>query len=454
VGDRVLRRERHVGKLRCQSDAVRARFIFAATVDLSLARADRDPPGSFFIDRIRDIDTIDTTAGATLRSLDEQLARELLTIERAGLGREMHLVERSESAELRLDGRCVVDFSSNDYLGLAGDPRVARAAVEMLASNSAGAAAARLISGTHPVHVELEREIAAFKNSEAALLFTSGYAANTGAIPALVGRRDVIYADQLNHASLIDGARLSRAEVRVFPHLDIASLRSMLESDAGKFRRRLIVVDGVFSMDGDIFPLADLVPLAREFDAWTYVDDAHATGALGHTGRGSADHCGVQGEIDIVMGTLGKALGTVGAFICGSNVVVQYLMNRARSFVFTTASPPALAAAALQAIRIAASEPWRREKLIGNARRLRAGLHDIGVSAGGEPDGYIVPIMLGGAERTTAVGRALCDAGYLVGAVRPPTVPMGQSRLRITVSAAHSAEQIDGLTRAMDVALA
>ena len=356
--------------------------------------------------------------------------------------------------ELLLDGRRVVDFSSNDYLGLAGDPRVGRAAAEMLESSSTGAGAARLISGTHPIHVELEREIAAFKGAAAALLFASGYAANTGAIPALAGRRDVIYADQLNHASLIDGARLSRAEIRVFPHLDLASLRSMLLSDSGKFRRRMIVVDGVFSMDGDIFPLADLVPLAREFDAWTYVDDAHATGVLGASGRGSAEYCGVDGEIDVVMGTLGKALGTVGAFICGSDVLVEYLMNRARAFVFTTASPPAFAAATLEALRIAQSEPWRRERLVTNACHLRARLSKIGLTSGGEADGFIVPILLGGADRTAAVGRALCDAGYLVGAVRPPTVPMGQSRLRITVSAGHDTRHIDGLVAAIGAVLA
>lgn len=365
----------------------------------------------------------------------------------------MRAVERPAGMELLIDGRPVVDFSSNDYLGLAGDARIARAATEMLQASSTGAAAARLISGTHPVHVQLERTIAEFKGAPAALLFASGYAANTGTIPALVGRRDVIYADQLNHASLIDGARLSRAEIRVFPHLDIASLRTMLESDTGKFRRRLIVVDGVFSMDGDIFPLAELVPLAREFDAWTYVDDAHATGILGPCGRGSAEHCGVEGEIDVSMGTLGKAVGTIGAYIAGSSVLIEYLMNRARAFIFTTAAPPALAAGTLEALRIIGAEPERRTQLVENARYLRSRLRDIGVAPAGISDGYIVPIVLGASKRTSEVGRALCDAGFLVGAVRPPTVPMGQSRLRITVSAAHRPCHIDGLVDAMATVL-
>jgi 8-amino-7-oxononanoate synthase len=365
----------------------------------------------------------------------------------------MRTVERRSGVELLVDGKRVVDFSSNDYLGLAGDPRIGCAAARMLESGSTGAGAARLISGTHPIHVELERELAAFKGTEAALLFASGYAANTGAIPALVGRRDVIYADELNHASLIDGARLSRAEIRVFPHRDIASLRSMLRTDAGKFRRSMIVVDGVFSMDGDIFPLADLVPLAREFNSWTYVDDAHATGVLGARGRGSAEYCGVDGQIDVVMGTLGKALGTVGAFVCGSEVLVEYLLNRARAFVFTTASPPAFAAAAIEALRIAQAEPWRRERLLAIARRLRNALGHSGPMADGGPHHHIVPILLGGAERTSMVGRALYDAGYLVGAVRPPTVPMGQSRLRITVSALHESHHVDGLVAAIRAVL-
>lgn len=383
-------------------------------------------------------------------SLDDALTRELETLSRAGLRRSMRSVERGEGAMINLDGRPVVDFSSNDYLGIANDPRVARAASDLLLqSNSTGSAAARLISGTHPVHLALERELARFKNAEAALLFASGYAANTGTIPAIVGRRDVIYADELNHASLIDATRLSRAEVRVFPHGDIAALRAMLQDDVGKFRRRLVVVDGVFSMDGDLFPLNELAPLAREFGAWTFVDDAHATGLLGAHGRGSAEHFGVEGEIDIVMGTLGKALGTAGAFVSGSATLIEYLMNRARAFIFTTAAPAAVAAATREALHIVQQEPWRRDRLAENTCRLRSGLRDMGHSAGGDPAGYIIPVMIGGAEQTSATGKALCAAGFLVGAVRPPTVPMGKSRLRITASAAHTPEQISGLLAAL-----
>lgn len=387
-----------------------------------------------------------STASATL---DEALAAELDTLERAGLRRTLRTVEHRRGAEIVLDGRPAVDFSSNDYLGLAGDERLASAATGMLQRNGTGAAAARLISGNHPVHAALEFELARFKRTEAALLFASGYAANIGAIPALVGRRDVIYADALNHASLIDAARLARAELRVFPHLHLASLERMLADDTERFRRRLIVVDGMFSMDGDLFPLDELLPLAREHGAWTYVDDAHATGVLGATGRGSAEHFGVEGQISVTMGTLGKALGTSGAFIAGSSTLVEYLLNRARAFVFTTGSPPALAAAALEALAIVQREPWRRDALRDNARRLRRGLAAMGRPADGDASGYVVPVLLGGAEETMRVGRALRQRGFLVGAVRPPTVPMGTSRLRITLSAAHDASQIDALLDAL-----
>lgn len=350
---------------------------------------------------------------------------------------------------MRVGGRPAVDFSSNDYLGLAVDPRLAEAAAVALRQAGTGAAAAPLISGHHPLHDELERALAACKGAEAALLFTSGWAANLGAIPALAGRGDAVYSDALNHASLIDGCRLSRAEPRIFPHADLDALEALLAADAGRFRRRLIVVDAVFSMDGDLFPLAALVRIARRYGAWTYVDDAHGTGVLGAEGRGAAERWGVEGEVDVVMGTLGKALGTAGAFVAGPAVLRDLLLNRARSFVFSTASPPALAAAALEALRIAHAEPWRRERLRANALRLREGLEQLGHPPPGEPDGHIVPVVIGPADATVRAGDQLRERGWLVGAVRPPTVPAGTSRLRITLSAAHTDEQVDGLLAAL-----
>lgn len=386
-------------------------------------------------------------------SIERALLRDLDTLSRAGLRRALRTAANRRGASIELDGKPVIDFSSNDYLGLAGDLRIAKAAIRFLEQDSTGAAAARLISGNYAVHAELEAALAKFKNTQAALLFGSGYSANLGTIPALVGKRDVIYSDELNHASLLDATKLSRAEVRVFPHSDLDALRKLLTDDTGKFRRRLIVVDGVFSMDGDLFPLDRLVPLAREFDAWTYVDDAHGTAVIGANGRGSVEHFGVEGEIDVIMGTLGKALGTSGAFIAGSATLIEYLLHRARAFVFTTSSPPALAAATLESIRIVQEEPWRREQLWQNARYLRSRLAAIGNPAPGDAGSYVVPVIIGSVQKTMEVGQVLRDAGYHVGAVRPPTVPMGTSRLRITVSAAHTKEQIDGLVAALQSAL-
>jgi len=380
------------------------------------------------------------------QSMESALAADLRDLAAAGLRRELRPVASRSGAEVMLgDGRRAIDFSSNDYLGLADDPRVAEAACAALHAHGTGAGAARLISGDHALHGELERELAALKGCQAALLFSTGYAANVGAIPALVGRGDAVYADALNHASLIDGCRLSRAEIRVFPHRDTDALAAMLREDAGRFRRRMVVVDAVFSMDGDLFPLDVLVDLAGEHGAWTYVDDAHGTGVLGATGRGSAEHWGVEGRLDVVMGTLGKALGTAGAFIAGSATLREYLLNRARSFVFSTAPPPALSAATLAALRIARDEPWRRERLRTHARALRTALASAGIETGGEPDGHIVPILTGSAEATVRAGDALRGLGFLVGAVRPPTVPAGTSRLRVTLSAAHTDAHVHGL---------
>jgi 8-amino-7-oxononanoate synthase len=394
------------------------------------------------------------TSDVPQSSMLAELTRDLETLRRAGLYRTLRHASRRQGVTMVLDHRPTIDFGSNDYLGLAGDPRLASIIEEFLVHEATGAAAARLISGNHPVHTQLEAELAAFKRTEAALLFSSGYMANVGAIPALVGKRDVVYADELNHASLIDAVRMSRAESRVFPHNDVTALRHMLQADAGKFRRRLIVVDGMFSMDGEVFPLDALVPVAREFDAWTYVDDAHGTAVLGAEGRGALEYRGVEGQIDVVMGTLGKALGTAGAFVAGSSTLIEFLRHRARSFVFTTGSPPALAAAAREALRIARDEPWRREALHANARRLRAGLRALGHPGEGSEDSYIVPVRIGPTDKTVRIGELLRDAGYLVGAVRPPTVPMGTSRLRITVSAAHTVEHIDGLLAKLGPAFA
>jgi 8-amino-7-oxononanoate synthase len=383
-----------------------------------------------------------------LSSLDLELQQSLDALESQGLLRSLRRVDRRSGAIIHIGSRSYVDFASNDYLGLASDDRIAAAAANALSANGVGSPASRLISGNYALHDELERRIASFKGTEASLLFTSGYAANLGAIPALIKKGDVVYTDTLNHASLIDGCRLSRAEVRIFPHRDIAALRRMLAADTG-FRRRMIVVDSVFSMDGDLFPLDELAEVAEESGAWTYVDDAHATGVLGEHGTGSVEHFGVEGRIDAVMGTLGKAFGTSGAFIAGSKTLVEFLLNRARSFIFTTASPPAIAAATIEAIRIAQDEPWRRDKLRANAERLRSALSEFlrehCFESTSSP--HILPVIVGSSARVVQLGAELQNRGFIVGVVRPPTVPPGTSRLRISSSAAHTEEQVDALAR-------
>lgn len=382
---------------------------------------------------------------AVMRPMSDVLDEELQALQAAGLRRTLRAVQQRHAGTVLINGERVADFASNDYLGLASDPRVARAAMAVLQAEGTGAGAARLISGNHPIHDSLERALARFKGCEHALLFPSGYMVNIGVIPALVGGGDVIYSDELNHASLIDGCRLSKAVLRVFPHRDLDELGAMLEADRGKYRRALIVVEGVFSMDGDVFPLDGLVDLAQQFGAWTYVDDAHGTGVLGESGAGAIEQYGVTGKIDVVVGTLGKSLGTSGAWVAGTQTLIEFLTSRARSFVFTTGTPPALAAAALEAVRLAQVEPWRREAVRERARHLRARLIAVGRDVQGAADGHIIPIVIGDPARTMAVVADLRRRGFLVGGVRPPTVPAGTSRLRVSVSAVHPVELVDTL---------
>ncbi len=387
----------------------------------------------------------ETSEISSARQMQHVLQEELQTLQDAGLRRVLRKVHQRRAGTVLIDGKRVADFASNDYLGLASDHRVARAAMAALQAEGTGAAAARLISGHHPIHDALERELARFKQVESTLLFPSGYMANLGALQALVGEGDVVYSDELNHASLIDGCRLSRADVRVFPHKDLDALGAMIDADRARYKRAIIAVEGVYSMDGDLFPLDGLVHLAQKFDAWTYVDDAHGTGIMGPEGRGTVAHFGVEGKIDVIVGTLGKALGTAGAYVAGSRVLIDLLVSKARSFIFTTGAPPALAAATLEALRIAEAEPWRRTAVHDRAKQLRDKLEAAGRDAGGARDGHIIPVKVGDPRRTMLVVAELRKRGFLVGGVRPPTVPAGTSRLRLSVSALHPEALTDSL---------
>lgn len=373
--------------------------------------------------------------------LARDLEAELASLELAGLRRSIPVSSAHGGASAVAGGRRFVNGSSNDYLGLAAHAEVVRAAIVSLETRGHGAGAARLLGGTFPEHEALERDLAAFKGTEAALLFSTGYHANVGTIAALVGPEDAVYSDAWNHASLIDGCRLSRASVFVYPHRDADALGRVL-ADGARFRRRLVVTDGVFGMDGDAAPLDEIAALARLHDAIVMVDEAHATGVRGPRGRGLAAEVGVTPEI--AMGTLGKALGSFGAFVCGTRALCDYLANRARTFVFTTALPPSVAAAARAALAIASSDEGERlrARLRANAARLAAGLRALGL-ADPAPGAHIFPIIMGDATRALAASAALEARGVLAPAVRPPTVPDGTSRLRFAASAAHALEDID-----------
>jgi glycine C-acetyltransferase/8-amino-7-oxononanoate synthase len=362
------------------------------------------------------------------------IADRLEELREGGLHRRLRLVGGPQGPRVLLDGRPVLLLCSNNYLGLADHPRVRRAAAEAAMRWGAGAGASRLISGNMELHRRLEQRLAHFKGCEAALLFGSGYLANTGTIAALAGRGEVVFSDELNHASIVDGCRLSRAETFVYRHCDTEHLAWGLREAAG--RGSLIVTDGVFSMDGDIAPLPELARLARSHGCRLMVDEAHATGAIGPGGRGSVAAAELSGEVDVVMGTLGKALGSYGAYVCATRETVDYLVNSARPFIFSTAPPPSVVAAASAALELIESHPHRVERLQANAATLREALAAEGLEVGGSKT-QIVPIEVGDAERTMELCERALERGVFAQGIRPPTVPPGSSRLRFTVMATH-----------------
>jgi 8-amino-7-oxononanoate synthase len=351
-----------------------------------------------------------------------------------GLYRHLRLVEGPQGPSVTLDGRSVLLLCSNNYLGLADRAEVREAAAEAALRWGAGAGASRLISGTMEPHQALEQRLAAFKGYESALLFGSGYLANSGAVAALAGRGEVVFSDELNHASIVDGCRLSRAETFVYRHRDLEHLAWGLRRAGG--RAALIVTDGVFSMDGDVAPLPQLLELARRHGARLMVDEAHATGAVGPGGRGSVSAAGLSGEVDVVVGTLGKALGSYGAYVCAGPELVDFLVNSARSFIFSTAPPPSAAAAATAALGILEAEPQLVERLQANATLLRRSLGAEGLDAGHSTT-QVVPVRVGEAEATMRLCELSLEKGVFAQGIRPPTVPEGSCRLRLTAMATH-----------------
>ncbi len=379
-------------------------------------------------------------------SFQEKLAGELGEIESADLRRTVREVASAQGARIRLDGREVLNFSSNDFLGLANHPTLKEAATTAIKKFGAGAGAARLISGSQSPHHELENALADFKGTKAALVFSSGYAAALGTIPALVGTGDVVVLDKLVHASLVDAAKLSGAKLRVSKHNDLADLARILEWAAEQGGRTLLVAESVYSMDGDLSPLLNLVELKEQHGAWLMLDEAHATGLYGERRRGVAEEFGVAARVEVQMGTLGKALGAAGGYICGSNELVDLLRHRARSFVFSTSPMPAQAAAARAGIEVVESAEGeeRRARLWSLVDELKNGLFALGWKLP-VVQSAILPLMVGAEAEAIALSERLLEAGVFVPPIRYPTVARGEARLRITVSATHSSDDIKKL---------
>jgi 8-amino-7-oxononanoate synthase len=363
-----------------------------------------------------------------------EVTERLAELESAGLRRRIRVIDGPQGGRVVLDGAPVLLLCSNNYLGLADHPRLRRAAADAAMALGTGSGASRLISGSMSMHSELEAKLAEFKGTDAALLFGSGYLANTGTIAALTGRDEVVFSDELNHASIIDGCRLSRAEAFVYRHRDTEHLEWGLRRAAG--RGSLIVTDGVFSMDGDLAPLPELATLARRYDCRLLVDEAHATGCIGPGGRGSVAAAALSEEVDVIVGTLGKALGGYGAYVCASRALTEFLINAARPFIFSTSLPPAVVAAASAAVDLLTEQPERVVRLQGNAATLREELLDNGLEVT-RSETQIIPLLIGEADATMALTERLLERGVFVQAIRPPTVPPGTCRLRLTPMATH-----------------
>jgi glycine C-acetyltransferase len=372
----------------------------------------------------------------------EFVVQELEALKQEGLFVNIRTLESPQGAWIVVDGRKVLNLCSNNYLGFCNDPVLKEAAKRAIDEYGVGPGAVRTIAGTMKLHLELERKLAEFKGAEAVVSFQSGFCANLATIPALVGREDVIFSDELNHASIIDGCRLSRAEIIRYAHCDVDDLKAKLQEHRHKFRRALIVTDGVFSMDGDIAPLPEIVKLAREYDAFVMVDDAHGEGVLGKGGRGITDHFGLHGEVDIEVGTLSKAFGVVGGYVAGSYELCEYLRQRGRPFLFSSAVTPADVAACIAAVDILLQSEDRVQRLWENACYFQNGLKSLGFDIG-KTQTPITPVMLGEAALAQEFSKRLFEEGIFAQAIGYPTVPRGAARIRVMISAVHTKEDLD-----------
>ena len=377
-----------------------------------------------------------------LQFLDDALQE----MKRDGLYRTLRILDGEQKPHARFDHKDVINLSSNNYLGLTTHPKLREAALKAVKDLGVGSGSVRTIAGTMDLHMELERRIAVFKKTEAAVVFQSGFTANAGTVSSILGKEDLILSDELNHASIIDGARLSRATIKVFPHRDVAALRRLLE-ETREWKRRLVITDGVFSMDGDVAPLAEIAAAAREHGAIMMVDDAHASGVLGRAGRGTVDHFDIHGQVDIQVGTLSKAIGVLGGYVAGTKTLIDYLYHRARPFLFSTSHPPAVAAACLAAFDVLEQEPERIEKLWSNTKRFKAGLAKMGFNTG-ISETPITPIIVGEAEQAMRFSDRLFERGVFAQGIGFPTVAKGKARLRTIVTATHTEAELD---RALDV---
>ncbi|MGO8735201.1 MAG: glycine C-acetyltransferase [Terriglobia bacterium] len=375
------------------------------------------------------------------------LTDELNKLREQKLYQRLRVLEGEQLPVCRFDGYEVINLSSNNYLGLTTHPKLRARALEAIQRWGVGSGAVRTIAGTMSIHMELEEKIANFKHVEAAVVFQSGFTANAGTVQAILNREDIIISDQLNHASIIDGCRLSRAEIKVFPHKDLEACENILKGIEGRKCRKLLITDGVFSMEGDIAPLPQLVELAEKYGCIMMIDDAHASGVLGRNGRGTVDHYNLHGRVDIQVGTLSKAIGALGGYVCSTRDTIEFLYHRARPFLFSTSHPPSVAATCLAAFEVLEEEPQLIDRLWANAKFFKEGLNKLGFNTG-VSETPITPVMVGDAALAHQFSRELFAAGVFAQSLGFPTVPEGKARIRTIVTATHTQEE---LTRALEI---